>query len=245
MSLLSIICVYNNSNILEDYLLNGLKNQSNQNYELILIDNRKNTYSSAALALKAGAEKATTDNLVFTHQDILMETPDTIDTLLSYFNSDLGVFGSSGVQKYNFKMMSNVFTSAHNPKLFANRWCHRITKPVKVETLDECFFCMKKSIYQELGFDTIICDNWHMYAVELSLHAHKENISVFAVPLNLLHKSGGTISKKYINNLSAVCRKYHKVWMASPCYHFFAWKPFMWCLWLYWQVHYFVLRLMR
>lgn len=244
MKSLSIICVYNNERILQDYLLAGLKAQNNQDMELVLLDNRENAYPSASSALNAGARMATTDNLVFAHQDIHFDCPTIIDELLSFFASDLGVFGSSGVGRFKAKMLSNVFTGSRNPKLFANRLCERITEPVEVETLDECFFCMKKDLYARLGgFDEEICNNWHMYAVELTLHAKKEGVSVYAVPLSILHKSGGTISKAYINNLSAVCRKYHKFWMASPCYHFIAFKPFMWCLWGYWQVHYFVLRI--
>ena len=45
--MISIICVYNNQEILEEYLLNGLEYQSN-NFELILIDNTDNKYKSAA-----------------------------------------------------------------------------------------------------------------------------------------------------------------------------------------------------
>ncbi len=243
MKSLSIICVYNNEAILQELLLDGLKTQNNQDYELILLDNRNNTYPSAAAALNAGAQKATTDNLVFTHQDIHFDSPDIIDELLTFFSSNLGVFGSSGVKKFKAKMISNVFTGSHDPKLFANKLCLRISSPVPVETLDECFFCMRREVYDLLGgFDEVTCDNWHMYAVEISLNAKRNNIPVYAVPLTILHKSGGVISKAYINNLHAVSRKYHKFWMAAPCYHFIAWKPFMWCLWLYWQIHYFVLR---
>ena len=38
--MMSIVCVYNNKTILEEYLLKSLKKQTSK-YELILVDNRK------------------------------------------------------------------------------------------------------------------------------------------------------------------------------------------------------------
>ena len=66
---LSVICVYNNKQILESFLLESLKKQ-NINYELILINNVNNEFTSAAKALNYAATKATGDYLLFVHQDI-------------------------------------------------------------------------------------------------------------------------------------------------------------------------------
>ena len=239
MSSVSIICVYNNSDVLNDCLLKGLRNQSNQDYELILIDNRKNEFSSAAKALNYGASKATTNHLVFSHQDIRMDVPTVIDTIIKYFDSNLKVFGSSGVCKFNAKMISNVYTANYDDNFYANKLCKRINEPVLVETLDECFFCIDKDTFYSLGkFDEILCDNWHMYCVDLSLTAKERGVKVYSVPLTLFHKSGGVISKNFIYNLKAVCKKHHLIWAAMPCYHFLAFSPFMWLLYYYWQLSY-------
>ena len=50
----SVICVYNNEEMLNEILLSSLKNQ-NFEYELILVDNTKKQFSSAAKALNFGA----------------------------------------------------------------------------------------------------------------------------------------------------------------------------------------------
>lgn len=239
MSSLSIICVYNDRNVLEECLLAGLKEQNNQDYDLVLLDNRDKKYSSAAKALNHGASIALSDRLVFTHQDIRMLNPDTIDAIISFFDSGLKFFGSSGVRKFEAKMVSNVFTSNFDENFYANRLCRRITKPEPVETLDECFVCIDKKTFYNLGrFDEVLCDNWHMYTVDLSLTANERKTGVYSVPLNLFHKSGGVISKQFIGNLKGVCRKHHLIWAAMPCYHFFAFSPFMWILYLYWQLTY-------
>ena len=67
--LISIICVFNDKNILEENLINSLEYQ-NEEYELILLDNRTNKFSSAAEALNFGANQAKGDLFIFSHQDI-------------------------------------------------------------------------------------------------------------------------------------------------------------------------------
>ena len=43
----SVICVYNKKNVLEEQLLRGISLQ-NADYELVLVDNSHNEFSSAA-----------------------------------------------------------------------------------------------------------------------------------------------------------------------------------------------------
>jgi len=239
MSRLSIICVYNDEGILKDYLLNGLEAQKMRDYDLVLIENCDQKYTSAAAALTDGVKRAKSDNLVFTHHDIRMEKDDVLDSIASYFDSGLAFFGSSGVRLISPLMQSTIDTSTHDQKYYANRFTKRIAGPTEVQALDECFFCITRSAFDSLGgFDTELCDNWHMYSVELCMHAKKEGMKIYAVPLALLHKSGGTISKAFIKNLRSVCKKYHKLWVCHPCYHFFAFPPFMWLLYAFWQITY-------
>ncbi len=57
--------------MLNKFLLKGLKNQT-AHYELILIDNTKNKFKSAANALNFGAKNANGNYLIFVHQDVLL-----------------------------------------------------------------------------------------------------------------------------------------------------------------------------
>ncbi|MBT9147284.1 MAG: hypothetical protein DDT32_01038 [Syntrophomonadaceae bacterium] len=45
--MISVVCVYNNEDILNDWLLKSLKHQTVE-FELITIDNTRNTFKSAA-----------------------------------------------------------------------------------------------------------------------------------------------------------------------------------------------------
>ena len=96
--MISVICVSNNLEVLNKMLKPSLEKQS-ETYELIVLDNRQNEYSSAAKALNAGAIKAIGEMLVFAHQDISFDS-----TLLTNIKNDLAhlplnsIVGLAGVK---------------------------------------------------------------------------------------------------------------------------------------------------
>ena len=55
--MISIVCVYNDESVIENWLLKSLKDQTVE-FELIKIDNTKNKFKSAAKALNYGGKKA-------------------------------------------------------------------------------------------------------------------------------------------------------------------------------------------
>ena len=69
--MISIVCVFNDKKVLNEYLLESLKNQT-AHYELILIDNTKNKFKSASEALNYGAKNANGNYLMFVHQDVYL-----------------------------------------------------------------------------------------------------------------------------------------------------------------------------
>ena len=95
--MMSIICVYNNEQILNDFLISSLEKQS-EDYELILVDNRNQEFTSASSALNYGAKKATGDYLVFAHQDINFSNIDWIkNTRIQLEKIDnIGIVGVAG-----------------------------------------------------------------------------------------------------------------------------------------------------
>ncbi|MCK5160178.1 MAG: hypothetical protein KAQ99_01265 [Candidatus Aureabacteria bacterium] len=67
--MISIICVYNNETIMNDYLLKNLKGRT-LGFELIKINNTNNTFKSAAEAPNYGGKKAKGKYIMFVHQDV-------------------------------------------------------------------------------------------------------------------------------------------------------------------------------
>ena len=72
--MISVICVYNDHDVLDEYLLGSLEKQESS-YELILVDNTPNKFKSAAEALNYGGNKANGKYIMFAHQDLELTSP--------------------------------------------------------------------------------------------------------------------------------------------------------------------------
>ena len=188
--MISVICVYNNKVILNKYLLKSLWNQT-VDFELIKIDNRDNTFASAAEALNFGGKKAKGDFILFVHQDVdlLYNTwlEDAENILHSIHN--LGIAGVAGVceaRKISEDRARNIIIHGDN-KL----WGKAISKPELVQTLDECLAVVPRKVFADLKFDEKICNDWHLYTVDYCLSVRKLELYAYAIPMLIYHKSRG------------------------------------------------------
>lgn len=215
---ISIICVYNNNEVLDSQLLSSLKKQ-NIDYEFIGIDNAKNKFNSAAAALNYGASQSSGDVLVFSHQDIILKEECSLYEFANAINQkEVGVIvGTQGVREKDKTYYSNLTAGAiYDPKLLTDfpKEC------IKVDCVDEGFFGMKKETWKQYMFDEVSCDNWHLYAVDQCLNARKNGYGVFVYPIQMHHFSFGRITISYFNNLRTLCNKYRKsnrlIW--TTCY---------------------------
>ena len=98
--MISVICVYNDDWILQNYLLKSLSEQK-AGFELITIDNGENRFASAAEALNYGGRKATGDYLLFVHQDVDLCSDSWLDSTENVLDTipNLGVAGVAGVSE--------------------------------------------------------------------------------------------------------------------------------------------------
>lgn len=204
--MISVICVCNNKDILDDCLLKSLETQTAK-YEFILINNLNNEFKSAAEALNHGSKKAKGKYLVFAHQDIYFEPNflENAEEILSSI-SKLGIAGLAG--SGNFKdptaVLSNIIQGDQPSKLPDSKY----KNIKKVQTVDECVLFIQKSFFSELEFDEKVCDNWHLYGVDYSLEVIKRNLNVYILPLTAYHLSFGHVSKGYDNTLSKLIKKH-------------------------------------
>lgn len=204
--MISIVCVYNNKEILDDHLLKSLKKQS-VDYELILVDNTENKFKSAAEALNYGGKKAKGKHIMFVHQDIDLSSDNWLKNAEDTLNSipDLGIAGVAG--KINIK--KGIITNIKDgiPPRYAGTT--KIQNVMRVQTLDECLFIIPNSIFQMFNFDVELCDDWHMYAVDYCLDVMKRGFYVYVLPLSLYHRSSGfSVSKEYYSTVKKILTKY-------------------------------------
>ncbi|ADP77868.1 glycosyl transferase family 2 [Methanothermus fervidus DSM 2088] len=181
--MISVICVYNNEKILNDYLLRSLEKQVD--HERILVDNRFNKFKSAAEALNYAGKKAKGDYLLFCHQDVELLTKDWLKKAEEILEDldNLGVAGVAGVTKEGVK--KNVIIHEFPPK----RWGTPINKPVEVETVDECLFIVPREVFKKYKFDEKTCQGWHLYCVDYCLDLKKRGFKIYTLPLKIYHLS--------------------------------------------------------
>ena len=203
--MVSIICVFNNRKILENYLLKSLKIQKEVEYELILIDNTNNTFNSASSALNFGGKKAQGDFLIFVHQDISFKEEYTlknfVDKLYRYPNSIVGMAGM---------LDEGVITKIKHGK--ENKYAGTINSftPQEVQSVDECIFSIPKKIFNENYFNEEIIKGWHLYAVEYSVRLANKGIKTFVVDVEgIYHLSPGySMNNSYYKILKKILKKY-------------------------------------
>jgi GT2 family glycosyltransferase len=200
----SIICVYNNKKILDEWLLRSLSNQTEE-FELILLDNTQKKYTSAAEALNSGGRLANNDYLLFVHQDIDFLVENWLQKAEEFLTliPDVGIAGVAGTTKDG--IISNI--EHEDPPIPAGDIQNTLIQPV--QTLDECVLFIPKSIFDRFQFDEEVCDDWHLYGVDYCLTAKKMGYEVYVLPMNLYHYSSG---QSFSNSFFKVLNKLQEKW---------------------------------
>lgn len=188
----SVVCVYNNRQILTDYLLQSLQQQDAE-YELILVDNTQGLYESAAKALNWGARDAGGQYLMFVHQDVRLSSPSWLSDAEQMLDQipDLGMAGPLGVRgdmRGRRRLVTNVtygVPAAELPNAL------QVAGPEQVQTVDELLLIVPNSVFHRLQFDESVCDDWHFYGVDYCLSAAELGFNAYALPLPTHHRHLG------------------------------------------------------
>lgn len=182
--MISIVCVYNNRQVLESYLLKSLNIQSAE-YELILIDNTDNNFKSAPEALNYGGNKANQDYILFVHQDIRFESDKVLEDFETTMRTldNCGIAGVAGFSEIDFQFKSNI-TNGIPPKTPGVE----LEIPITVQTLDECLVIIPRTVFKKYEFDEKL-GGWHLYAVDYCLNIKKEGYEAYVLPIHVYHRS--------------------------------------------------------
>ena len=202
--MISVICVYNNQEILNNFLIKSITQQSFMDYELILLDNRGSYYKSAVDALNKGAMQAKGDILLFIHQDVFIIDKDGFLKIEQFCNHfDFGVCGVAGVD-INKRLFCSVVQGTKQE--MAGEKAVDLTE---VQTLDECMFFVKKTNFK--GFE-YIDNSWHLYAVTYSISCLQNNLKNYVLPIQVWHYSPGlSLDKTYFRTLKLYFKKHPNI----------------------------------
>jgi len=208
--MISVVCVYNDRKTLENNLLTGMQNQI-ADYELILIDNTHERFSSAAKALNYGGRKATSKYIMFVHQDVYLPSANWLNQAENYLNliHDLGIAGVAGMAERgnsNEERGRNIVKHGNPLEIWA--WGHPIAEPEQVQTLDECLVLVPKKVFDCHLFDETTCDGWDLYAVDYCLSIGQMGLVAYVLPLMIYHRSMGHVTESYFAILNRVLKKH-------------------------------------
>lgn len=223
--LISVVCVYNNRSILEEWLIPTLKVQT-EPHEIILVDNSGASFASAAEALNYGGEQARGDYIMFVHQDVRLEKETWLQEADAWLERlpRLGVAGVAGISdksKVGCKELQwNFIKHGVPPKM----WGNAITQPEIVQTVDELLLIVPRRVFKLIKFDARTCPGWHLYGVDYCLSALKRGLFTYVLPLPVWHRStgggpitpfgillnGGTMPREYYRDLRRVLQKHRR-----------------------------------
>lgn len=201
----SIICSYNDENILHDNLLRSLNNQSNVRYEIILVDGNQIKFKSAAQALNYGASKAKGSFLIFSHQDIRFLHKDTLFKLSQFCKEySFGIAGVAGLAERNGHIAPfSKIVHGESKNIVVDTV---FDQPMQAISLDECFFIIPRRLFNNFRF-RYLGNTWHLYATDFLLQVTKEHYNAYIVPISLWHLSAGnSLNVNYFDAVQALSK---------------------------------------
>lgn len=210
---ISVICVYNKRDVFTNILKKSLAEQSIP-YELIAVDNTKGKYKSAASALNYGALNATGSILVFVHQDVSFDTPNTLYELASTFyeNSTTGDIGGVVGAAFDMRKQPHIVAGSKVNFLGEKVGEKGFSKEFEyAESIDELLVIMSINTFKLHQFDEITCNGWHFYAIEQCLYARTKDNKVIVINADVTHLSRGYIDSKFYWMQYKIARKYYWV----------------------------------
>jgi hypothetical protein len=206
--MISIVCVYNDKNILRDFLQKSLLSQTVK-HELIALDNSTGAFRSAAEALNYGALQLQAEStyILFAHQDIDFCSPTFLEETENMLNvlPDLGIAGVAGINAEEKRVVSNIMHGI--PPVEAGR---KLEKATSVMTVDECCVIIPRQVFKKNQLDAAICDGWHLYMVEYCLKIKEAGLRVYVLPCAIYHASKGELLDvpAYFKTLKKVLRRH-------------------------------------
>jgi hypothetical protein len=177
----SVIAAVNSQELLQSCLLQSP--ELNQARDQIW----QKGYSSAARAYNAAMDQATTDVLVFAHQDVFLPAGWIAQVQkslawLAQHDPHWGVAGIWGVQRSGARF-GHVYCTGLGQELGGE-----FAAPVEVRTVDELLLIVRKS--SGLRFDERL-SGYHLYGTDICLEAERQGMKCYALAAFCIHNTNG------------------------------------------------------
>lgn len=214
---MAIICIYNNSEMLNSILLKSIENQT-VTCNVVLIDgNEKNNqqYGSAASIYNKAIKQTKESVIICVHQDISLEDKDILKKIYLYLDKNrktiAGCAGAAlNTNNRNHKIQRIVYGNIVEGEFGTIERLTHIDNITEVVSVDECLFAFNKEVFNFVRFDEETCNGWHFFASDLCYQAREYGINTVVMPLNIWHVSTGKVGNDFYIQMERIRKKYKK-----------------------------------
>ena len=217
MCRVTFVCCFNDREQFERFR-KQLKEQSEESV-LIGIDNTESAFSSCAAAFNSVAGRLATPFVIYSHQDMIFESPDCVRSLADYL-SRTGKDDITGVAGSRMGVFSSYTTISHGKDNKRPAGKYTVSGSEECETVDECLFGGYSEHFREgFRFDEKVCPDWHLYAVEQCLRTKLRGNKVWVCEARMYHCSDGIHNEKLHRGFRELSRAYaHDLkYICAPC----------------------------
>lgn len=191
-------------------------------YEMVVINNQENKYSIFE-AYNMGVAQSRYPYLCFMHDDIEYTTANWGLRVMEYFgNAQTGAIGIAG-GPYAATMPGSWWAAGYG-SMYILPPDPNVTEPNVSSTykeqahkhevllLDGVWFCIRKSLFDRISFDSKNFKGFHFYDVDISMQIIQSGYKLFAITDILIRHFGkGDINLNWCNNAMV----FNKKWQAS------------------------------
>ncbi|MBP1639430.1 MAG: hypothetical protein H6Q17_1013 [Bacteroidetes bacterium] len=165
-------------------------------YELVMIDNSRNTYSIFE-AYNEGVKRAKYPYLCFMHEDVRFHTQDWGNNLIKHFQSDnsvglIGVVGTHFIPKTLSYWCDTTLLSGRliQGQTINNRYTHTLVEHtqytleknfIEAAAIDGFWFSIKRNLFNEIAFDEKLHEGFHFYDMDISMQVISNNYKIIIV----------------------------------------------------------------
>ena len=175
---------------------------------------------SLAEGFNRGARLATGEIFIFSHDDVLLLTPDFAQRLLAHLRhwDGIGVCGTSRLTGANWTNSGQPFLHGHivhqpaGEKGLITMVLGCAPEVQAVEGIVGAFVAVRREVWEHTAFDEAGCDGFHLYDLDFSLRASRAGFRLgIPMDLTLLHRSMGSYGRVWRKDAAAFEGRFKKI----------------------------------
>lgn len=200
---------------LDTQLVENIASVTSVPYEIIVIDNSKNTYSIFS-AYNSGVERAQYPYIAFIHEDILFRSKNLGEIIIKSFNEhpQLGLLGVTGITilpQYAFGWWSAGY-DYYVGSIYTHKCDPAVTSTIVLKDAVACdglFLCIRAELFKQIHWDEQTFDGFHCYDLDICMQVLKAGYKIMvAEGLLIEHFSTGNPTESFANGCVLFSRKW-------------------------------------